>query len=334
MRWAASSELAWRGTAAATSRPIRSERCSTSTARDNDGTSSILPSQRSRPGSGGFNSNYDRDTVSYDGGDNNPQERGRTSVDRLRLDCAFDARHDADLDHAYENTGESSLGDIDGGHGAGFPALNANVGPCPPGSHAGSWIHCIPFRRRRRTASTTSTSSRRSSASPSQAGDRTSSGRRAFTTSIQVFRTTTTFVQFLTPDRTTCLRQPRLRERAWAVFGHLSLRRVESADASQAVLRYTRRRQGLDWRHGSSLPVAPSSRERLGRPGELVTSMRCYRVSNAFNIYGRYARGFRAPTIRGRDVALFGPPSDRGLGDDRLDRGRLQSDLASNRVRD
>ena len=41
--------------------------------RDNDGTSSIFRANVLGPGSDGFNSNYDRDSVSYDEGDNNPQ---------------------------------------------------------------------------------------------------------------------------------------------------------------------------------------------------------------------------------------------------------------------
>ena len=41
--------------------------------RDIDGTSSIFRANVLGPGSDGFNSNYDRDTVSYDEGDNNPQ---------------------------------------------------------------------------------------------------------------------------------------------------------------------------------------------------------------------------------------------------------------------
>ena len=42
--------------------------------RDNDGTASIFRANVLGPGSDGFNSNYDRDTVSFDEGDNNPQD--------------------------------------------------------------------------------------------------------------------------------------------------------------------------------------------------------------------------------------------------------------------
>ena len=58
-----------------------------------------------------------------------------------------------------------------------------------------------------------------------------------------------------------------------------------------------------------------------------------YRVSDEFNVYGRYARGFRAPTIQGRDVAFFAPPSVADSETiDSIEAG-FKSDLADNRVR-
>ncbi len=56
-------------------------------------------------------------------------------------------------------------------------------------------------------------------------------------------------------------------------------------------------------------------------------------MSDEFNVYGRYARGFRAPTIQGRDVAFFAHPS---IADsetiDSIEAG-FKSVLADNRVR-
>src|SRR4030095_13835729 len=58
-----------------------------------------------------------------------------------------------------------------------------------------------------------------------------------------------------------------------------------------------------------------------------------YRVSNLFNIYGRYARGFRAPPIPGTAIAFFSTPS---IADsetiDSIEVG-FKSDLADNHVR-
>src|SRR5687767_3783442 len=57
--------------------------------RDVDGTSSIFRANVLGPGSNGFNSNYDRDTVSYDEGGNNPQSAEGLGAS-LRMDFDFD----------------------------------------------------------------------------------------------------------------------------------------------------------------------------------------------------------------------------------------------------
>ena len=75
--------------------------------RDNDGTSSIFRANVLGPGSDGFNSNYDRDSVSYDGGRQQPAVGGRArrvAADRLRLR----RRHDADLDHRVRGNREQA----------------------------------------------------------------------------------------------------------------------------------------------------------------------------------------------------------------------------------
>ena len=52
-----------------------------------------------------------------------------------------------------------------------------------------------------------------------------------------------------------------------------------------------------------------------------------------FNIYGRYARGFRAPTIQGRDIAFnLGPSVADSETIDSIEAG-FKSYLADNRVR-
>ena len=66
--------------------------------RDIDGTASIFRANVLGPGSDGFNSNYDRDSVSYDDGDNNPQS-AKGIGGSLKLDFEFRRRRDADVDH-------------------------------------------------------------------------------------------------------------------------------------------------------------------------------------------------------------------------------------------
>ena len=59
-----------------------------------------------------------------------------------------------------------------------------------------------------------------------------------------------------------------------------------------------------------------------------------YKVNDWFNVYGRVADGFRAPTIQGRDIAFFGHAVGRQVRNDHLGRDRASSrELAGNRVR-
>ncbi len=108
--------------------------------RDIDGTSSIFRANVLGPGSDGFNSNYDRDTVCFDEGDNNPQEAEGLGGS-MRLEYDFDGDTTLTSITAYEETESSSLGDIDGGFGADFLGF---AGPCPPGSQPRRYLHPVP----------------------------------------------------------------------------------------------------------------------------------------------------------------------------------------------
>ena len=295
--------------------------------RDNDGTSSIFRANVLGPGSDDFNSNYDRDKVSYDGGDNNPQEAEGIGGS-LRMDYAFDEDTTLTSITAYENTESKSLGDIDGGFGADFLPF---VGPCPPGSTPGV-DPCIPF--------------------PSQSQDGiddldqfTQEFRFAARASEDLFWqagvyyfdskfsvTTTTFIpNFVTPDPDDLFTPTTVTHEntAWAVFAHLAYD-VSEALTISGGLRYTDDDKDMTAKNPPLFPIEPQNVSDDQVSGDISA---LYRVSNTFNIYGRYARGFRAPTIQGRDIAFFNPPS---IADsetiDSIEAG-FKSDLANNRVR-
>jgi iron complex outermembrane receptor protein len=81
--------------------------------RSLDGTSSIFRANVFTTGSDDLNQNYDRDTVNYDGGDDNPQEyvsQGST----LNLQWDFDNASFTSIT-SYQSAEGSSRGDIDGG---------------------------------------------------------------------------------------------------------------------------------------------------------------------------------------------------------------------------
>ena len=106
--------------------------------RDIDGTASIFRANVLGPGSDGFNSNYDRDSVSYDGGDNNPQSAKGTGGS-LKLDFGLGGDVTLTSITAYETTESCSLGDIDGG------ACAALGTPVPPGVTSGTTDCLFPF---------------------------------------------------------------------------------------------------------------------------------------------------------------------------------------------
>jgi outer membrane receptor protein involved in Fe transport len=112
------------------------------------------------------------------------------------------------------------------------------------------------------------------------------------------------------------------------VFGHVSYDLSDALNISGG-LRYTDDDKDFSALQ-ANFPVEPVSVADEQVSGDVSL---LYRVNDTFNLYGRYARGFRAPTIQGRDVAFFGNPS---IADsetiDSIEAG-FKSELADNRVR-
>jgi iron complex outermembrane recepter protein len=260
--------------------------------RDIDGTASIFRANVLGPGSDGFNSNYDRDSVTYDGGDGNPQSaEGLGGSIRLDIGLANDVTLTSIT--AYENTESSSRGDIDGGFGADFlPA----VGPCPPGSQPGD--PCIPFPSDTLDGIDNLDQVTQEFRFASQASDRLfwQAGAYYFDSEFSV-----TTNPFFTPVPTTVVHE----NTAWAVFGHVSYD-VSDAFTLTGGLRYTDDDKDLYGSGPTGAPIAPVSvsDEQISWD---VSGL--FEVNEDFNVYARLANGFRAPTIQGRDVAFFGAPS-------------------------
>ncbi len=258
--------------------------------RDIDGTASIFRANVLGPGSDGFNSNYDRDSVTFDGGNNNPQSAEGTGSS-LRLDIGVGSNVTLTSITAYETTESSSLGDIDGGFGADFLPF---VGPCPPGSAPGD--PCIPFPSTTQDGIDDLDQLTQEIRLSSQANDRLfwQAGAFYFDSEFQV--TTNPFfvaATTLTHENT-----------AWAVFGQLSYD-VTDALTLTGGARYTDDEKDL------TIDVAPiPSPPQNVQDDQISWDLSAhYEVNDDLNIYGRLASGFRAPTIQGRDVAFFGAPS-------------------------
>ena len=282
--------------------------------RDIDGTASIFRANVLGPGSDGFNSNYDRDSVSYDEGNNNPQHAEGTGGS-LKLDFKFGGNTTLTSITAYETTESFSLGDIDGGFGADFLPF---VGPCPPGSAPGD--PCIPFPSQTQDGIDDLDQFTQEIRIASQASDRLFWQAGAFYFDSEFSVTTTPFfvaATTLTHENT-----------AWAVFGHVSYDVTDALTVTGGV-RYTDDDKDLTVQ-ASPIPQAPQSVSDSNFSGDLSV---LYKVSDAFNVFGRLAQGFRAPTIQGRDVAFFGSPSIADSETITSIEAGFKSQLADNRVR-
>ncbi len=258
--------------------------------RDINGTASMFRANVLGPGSNGFNSNYDRDSVSYDEGDNNPQHAEGEGAS-LKLDFELSDSMTLTSITAYETTESSSLGDIDGGFGADFLPF---VGPCPPGSGPGD--PCIPFPSQTQDGIDDLDQLTQEIRIASQASDRLFWQAGAFYFDSEFSVTTTPFfvaATTLTHENT-----------AWAVFGHVSYDVSDRLTVTGGA-RYTDDEKDLTVQV-SPIPTGPQSVSDQQVSWDLSA---LYEVNDQFNVYGRLASGFRAPTIQGRDVAFFGAPS-------------------------
>ena len=281
--------------------------------RDNDGTSAIFRANVLGPGSDGFNSNYDRESVSFDEGDDNPQSAEGLGGS-IRLEYDFDEDTTLTSITAYESTESKSEGDIDGGFGAGSAP---DAGPCPPVTPAAPF--CIPF--------------------PSHSQDGiddldqfTQEFRLASLASEQLFWQAGVFyfdskfsvltLPFFVPPTTVTHENT-----AWAVFGHVTYD-VSDRLSLTGGARYTDDEK--DMSATSFAPVTPVSVSDDQLTGDISA---LYRVSDQFNIYARIATGFRAPTIQGRDIAFGAPASTADSETITSYEAGFKSNLADNRVR-
>jgi len=282
--------------------------------RSIDGTASIFRANVLGPGSHGFNSNFDRKTVYFDQGNNNPQS-ARGHGGSLKLDFKMGGNSTLTSVSAYETTSSRSLGDIDGGFGADFAPP---VGPCPPGSTPGST--CIPFPSVTQDGIDDLDQFTQEIRVASQANDQLfwQAGAYYFDSKFSV--TTNPFfvaATTLTHENT-----------AWAAFGHVSYD-INDALTLTGGARYTNDSKDLTVQV-SPIPTAPQHVSDSKVSWDLSA---LYKVNDQVNVYGRLANGFRAPTIQGRDVAFFGSPSIAKSETITSVEAGFKSELANKRVR-
>lgn len=257
-------------------------------ARTLDGTSALFRANILEKGTGDLvPANYDRGTVFYDGGSNNPQSADTWGTS---------AKVDIDLGGvtltsitAVEAGSDASLGDIDGGFVGPHSFFNPAAPPPPPffpdtilfpSETQDSVDDLEQFTQELRLAS-----------NPGGSFD-WQVGFYYFDSELTVSTVGPGF-----PPLTTL----RHDNTSWALFGQASYDLSDSFTVTGGV-RYTD-----DERDFSAIvlppgvTVNPTSADDTDVSWDISALLK---VSDDFNLYARVARGFRGPTIQGRDVAF------------------------------
>ncbi|MGH8285697.1 MAG: TonB-dependent receptor [Steroidobacteraceae bacterium] len=279
--------------------------------RDIEGTASIFRANVLGPGEG-FNSNFDRDSVFYDGGAGNDQS-AESLGGSVRLDFEFGAALTLTSISAYESTESSSRGDIDGGFGADF---SGNAAPCLPGR-----TPCIPFPSDTLDGIDDLDQITQEIRLANQASDALfwQAGVYYFDSDFSV-----TTNPFFVPPTTV-----RHENTAYAVFGHVSYDVSDTLTVTGSA-RFTDDEKDLSAFNNPGAPVPPTNVSDSQVSWDVSA---LFEVSDTVNLYGRLANGFRAPTIQGRDIAFFGQPSVAESETINSIEGGFKALLSGNRVR-
>ncbi|HOY78229.1 MAG TPA: TonB-dependent receptor [Hyphomonadaceae bacterium] len=241
--------------------------------RDLDGTAAVFRANVLGPN--GLNANYDRDRVTYNQGGGNPQSYnawgGSANVGYDFGDIKLTSIT------GYESANGYSRGDIDGGV--------AGVGPgfIPFDSDTQDSIDKLgQFTQEVRFASDV--------AGPLQ----WQTGVYYFDSA---FTVTTVGPSGFPPPATL-----KHENTSWAVFGQLSYDLTDALTLTGG-LRYTDDEKKL------TVAAAPVNNRKISDDHVSWDLSAMYDITPDFAVYARVADGFRGPSIQGRDIAFFNPPS-------------------------
>jgi len=297
--------------------------------RDMSGNSaSVFRSNVYTTGSNDFNGNYDRDTVWFDGGTDNPQEAQATGGS-VRLDFDFAGGLSLVSITALETVENSSRGDIDGGACAPLgspvpPGLTSGATDCffPfTGVDAVTYPGFIPFASDTEDGLDSLDQFTQELRLSSQASDQLfwQAGLFYFDSEFTVITN-----PFFVPPTTV-----KHENTAWAAFAHISYDVSDKLTVTGGA-RYTDDEKDLTATGNPGAPVPPTNVQDAQVSWDLSAA---FHVNDGFNLYGRVASGFRAPTIQGRDIAFFGQPSVADSETITSVEAGFKSLLAGNRVR-
>jgi len=250
-------------------------------ARDEEGTATLFRANILTTGSNEINSNYHEGFVSYDGGANNPQEINSQSAS-IKLDYDFGGATLTSIT-GYDHASGLSRGDIDGGFIIFGPMNITGPGFIPFPSDTGNEYDTNQFTQEVRLAS--------NGGGPLN----WQIGGFYFDSEIEAL----TDPGFVAPSILFDERD------AWALFGQAS---YDLSDRTKLTggIRYTEDDAFLHVENAPGAPVPDTSVEASEVSWDVSLTQE---LSDDVNVYGRVARGFRGPSIQGRDVAFFGAVS-------------------------
>lgn len=275
-----------------------------------EGTASVFRANIFDTGSNELNSNFDRDRVFFDQGDNNPQEYDSWGGS-IKLDYDLGPLTFTSIS-AYEAAEGFSLGDIDGGFGAVFlPESGPGFIPFPSQTQD-SIDELSQFTQEIRIASNY------------DGPVNFQLGGYFFDSEFEVSTVDPNPAGF--PPRATLNHENQL----WAVFFQSSYDVTDLLTVSGGV-RYTDDEKDLTT---LASPIAGVVDPVNVQDDQLSWDVNAtYAATDSVNVYARIARGFRGPTIQGRDVAFGGQPSVAQSETNLSFEGGIKSTLLDNRAR-
>ena len=283
-------------------------------ARDLEGTSSIFRANVFDTGSNKLNQNYDRDTVYYDGGDNNPQEYDGSGY-TLNLEWGLSKVTLTSITSYQEGSGYSR-GDIDGGvvdfSGQASVPSGITFDPAAPvfGSPTLTFPGTITVPSVTQDGADTDQFTQEFRiASDTEGPFSWQAGFFYFNSSLEVETDSFASLGFAGPPQNTIIKHT---NDAWAIFGQGSYD-VSDQFTVSAGLRYTD--DSRDYRvlqYGQlwlDLGLPPVDKIDVSADKVSWDITADYAINDSSNIYGRIATGFRAQSIQGRDVAFLEYPT-------------------------
>lgn len=282
---------------------------------DLNGTASIFRANIIGPGNNNLNDNYDRNEVFYDGGGGNP---GNRDILALSLKMEYDISDTVSFTSitAYSDLDRFGRGDIDGGF-VDFATGQTGPGFIPFPSDTGGTSTSDQFTQEVRLASTDD------SAFKWQIG--------AFYFDSSLTDTTDAQLGFIGVSPSTNVTD----NEAWATFGQIAYDLTDRVTITGGI-RYSDDQKSLEV---TELPVPGFT---LGN-GTTFTSVEdsevswdislSYAANDDVSLYSRVARGFRGPSIQGRNVAFVGDTSIAQSETIQSYEVGLKSTLLENRLR-